>query len=194
MMAAKSYFDRSKVELTEYLDNHNNAIQALLEDEEEIRLVVDAISRCIKRGGIIWTAGNGGSASTASHLVCDLAKGVALGSDRQIRAICLNDNLATNTAWANDFSYDVALQRQLELSANPEDLFIAISGSGKSSNIINALTAAKNLKVESVALLGFSGGSARDIADLALVVRSDDMQVIENLHLLIGHWIFKALQ
>jgi len=182
------------MELTEYLNRHNNAIHALLEDEEQIRLVVDAISRCIKRGGIIWTAGNGGSASTASHLVCDLSKGVAIVSNRQVRAICLNDNLAINTAWANDFSYDVALQRQLELSANPEDLFIAISGSGKSSNIINALTAAKNLKVESIALLGFSGGSARDIADFALVVQSDDMQVIENLHLLIGHWIFKALQ
>ena len=182
------------MELTEYLDSHNNAIHALLADEEQIRLVVDAISRCINRGGIIWTAGNGGSASTASHLVCDLAKGVALGSNRQVRAFCLNDNLAINTAWANDFSYDVGLQRQLELSANPEDLFIAVSGSGKSANIINALTTAKNLKVESVALLGFNGGSAKDIADLSLVVRSDDMQVIENLHLLIGHWIFKALQ
>lgn len=182
------------MELTEYLDRHNTAIRALLEDEEQIRLVVDAISRCIKRGGIIWTAGNGGSASTASHLVCDLAKGVALGSNRQVRAFCLNDNLAINTAWANDFSYDVALQRQLELSVNPDDLFIAISGSGKSSNILNALTAAKELKVESIALLGFSGGSAKGVADLCLVVRSDDMQVIENLHLLITHWIFKALQ
>lgn len=182
------------MELTEYLDSHNNAILALLEDEGQIKLVVDAISRCIKRGGIIWTAGNGGSASTASHLVCDLAKGVALGSNRQVRAICLNDNLAINTAWANDFSYDVALQRQLELGANPEDLFIAISGSGKSANIINALTAVKNLKVESIALLGFNGGSAKDIADLAIVIKSDDMQVVENLHLILTHWIFKALQ
>ena len=182
------------MELAKYLDKHKIAIQALLEDEKQIELVVDAISRCIKRGGIIWTAGNGGSASTASHLVCDLVKGVALGSNRQVRAFCLNDNLAINTAWANDFSYDVALQRQLELSANPEDLFIAISGSGKSANIINALTAAKDKKVESIALLGFNGGSAKDIADISLVIRSDDMQVIENLHLLVGHWIFKALQ
>ena len=182
------------MELTEYLDSHNTAIRALSEDEEQIRLVVDAISRCIKRGGIIWTAGNGGSASTASHLVCDLAKGVALGSNRQVRAFCLNENLAINTAWANDFSYNVALQRQLELSANPEDLFIAISGSGKSLNIINALTAAKELKVESIALLGFSGGSALNLADLSVVVESYDMQIVENLHLLICHWIFKALQ
>lgn len=182
------------MELAEYLDSHNIAIHALLENGEPIKLMVDAISRCIKRGGIIWTAGNGGSASTASHLVCDLAKGVALGTNQQVRAFCLNDNLAINTAWANDFSYEVALQRQLELSANSEDLFIAISGSGKSLNIINALIASKNLKVESIALLGFSGGPAKDIADHAIVVKSDDMQVIENLHLLIGHWIFKALQ
>ena len=182
------------MELAEYLDKHKIAIQALLEDEKQIELVVDAISRCIKRGGLIWTAGNGGSASTASHLVCDLAKGVALASTRQVRAFCLNDNLAINTAWANDFSYDVALQRQLELSANPEDLFIAISGSGKSANIVNALIVAKNLKVESIALLGFNGGLAKDVADISIVIKSDDMQVIENLHLLVGHWIFKALE
>jgi D-sedoheptulose 7-phosphate isomerase len=182
------------MELTEYLEMNNDAIRALLEDEEKVNLVVDSISRCIKRGGVIWTAGNGGSASTASHLVCDLAKGVALGSNKQVKAFCLNDNLALNTAWANDFSYDLALQRQLELSANSEDLFVAISGSGKSENIINALTAAKKLNVESVALLGFSGGSAVEIADHSIVVRSEDMQVIENIHLLIGHWIFKALQ
>lgn len=181
------------MELAEYLDSHNTAIRALLEDEDRIRFVVDAISRCIKRGGIIWTAGNGGSASTASHLVCDLAKGVALGGNRQVRAFCLNDNLAINTAWANDFSYDLALQRQLELSANPDDLFIAISGSGKSLNIINALTAAKELKVESIALLGFNGGLAKDVADISIVIKSDDMQVIENFHLILVHWIFKAL-
>ena len=177
------------MELAEYLDKHKIAIQALLEDEKQIELVVDAISRCIKRGGLIWTAGNGGSASTASHLVCDLAKGVALASTRQVRAFCLNDNLAINTAWANDFSYDVALQRQLELSANPEDLFIAIYGSGKSANIVNAL-----IVVESIALLGFNGGLAKDVADISIVIKSDDMQVIENLHLLVGHWIFKALE
>jgi D-sedoheptulose 7-phosphate isomerase len=117
-----------------------------------------------------------------------------VGSKQQVRAFCLNDNLAINTAWANDFSYDVVLQRQLELSANPGDIFIAITGSGESLNIINALTASKNLKVESIALLGFSGGSAKDIADHSIVVKSDDMQIIENLHLLIGHWVFKALQ
>jgi D-sedoheptulose 7-phosphate isomerase len=180
--------------LSDYLLSHNKAIEALLEDQKQIDLVVDAISRCINRGGIIWTAGNGGSASTASHLVCDLAKGVALGSNRQVRAFCLNDNLAVNTAWANDFSYDVALQQQLDLSANPEDLFIAISGSGDSLNIVNALTTANIRKIESIALLGFSGGSALNLADLSVIVESYDMQIVENLHLLICHWIFKALQ
>ncbi len=179
--------------LNEYLDSHNKAIDALLEDRAQIELVVDAISRCIERGGIIWTAGNGGSASTASHFVCDLAKGVALSFDRQVRAFCLNDNLAINTAWANDFSYDLALQRQFELGANPEDLLVAISGSGSSVNITNVLTSAKKLRIESVALLGFRGGKAKEIADQSIVVRSEDMQVIENLHLLLCHWIFKAL-
>jgi D-sedoheptulose 7-phosphate isomerase len=181
------------MQLTEYLDEHITAIQSLLEEKEQIESSVDAIARCIKRGGIIWTAGNGGSASTASHLVCDLAKGVALGSNQRVRAFCLNDNLAINTAWSNDFSYEVAIQGQLESSAKPEDVFIAITGSGKSLNIINALAASKKLKVESIALLGFGGGLAKDIADHSIIVKSEDMQVIENLHLLICHWVFKAL-
>jgi D-sedoheptulose 7-phosphate isomerase len=98
-----------------------------------------------------------------------------------------------NSAWANDFSYEVALERQLEIYASPGDLFIAISGSGKSQNIINALNAAKRMGIKSVALLGFDGGTAVDIADLPIVIKSTDMQIIENLHMIITHWIFKAL-
>lgn len=181
------------MDLVEYLSKNRSAIDALLEDANQLEVIVDSISRCLRRGGVIWTAGNGGSASTASHLVCDLAKGVALGTNKQVRAFCLNDNLALNTAWANDFSYDLALQRQLEMNANPDDLFLAFSGSGMSTNIVNALIACEELKIESVAFLGFNGGLATDLARISLVVNSDDMQVIENTHLLIGHWIFKAL-
>ena len=180
--------------LTQYLKYHDEANSALLQDETKLKSLVDSIARCISRGGTIWTAGNGGSASTASHLACDLAKGVSLGRGVKVKSVCLNDNIAINTAWANDFSYEVALQRQLEICASPEDLFFAISGSGESINIINALNAAKNMKLESLALLGFNGGTASKIADLPLVIKSDDMQVIENLHLLVVHWIFKTLR
>lgn len=184
----------AEVNLIEYLGYHDEANQALLQSEEKLKSLVNSIARCIERGGTIWTAGNGGSASTASHLACDLAKGVALAKNAKVKAICLNDNIAINTAWANDFSYEVALQRQLELCGSTTDLFIAISGSGQSENIINALNAAKNMKIESIAFLGFDGGRARDIADLSIVVESNDMQVIENLHLIIVHWIYKAFQ
>lgn len=179
--------------LHEYLNFHNEANSALLLDEEKLKSIVTAISLCIERGGTIWTAGNGGSASTASHLTCDLAKGVALARQSRVKSFCLNDNMAINTAWANDFSYEVALQRQLEIYASPEDLFIAISGSGKSPNIINALNAAKRMELKSIALLGFEGGTAVDIADLSIVIKSNDMQVVENLHMVVTHWIFKAL-
>jgi D-sedoheptulose 7-phosphate isomerase len=179
--------------LHEYLTSHNEANSTLLLNEEKLNAIVAAISLCIETGGTIWTAGNGGSASTASHLTCDLAKGVSLARKSSVKSFCLNDNMAMNSAWANDFSYEVALERQLEIYASPGDLFIAISGSGKSQNIINALNAAKRMGIKSVALLGFDGGTAVDIADLPIVIKSTDMQIIENLHMIITHWIFKAL-
>jgi D-sedoheptulose 7-phosphate isomerase len=179
--------------LHEYLKSHNEANSALLLDEEKLHAIVAAIALCIEKGGTIWTAGNGGSASTASHLTCDLAKGVLLARQSGVKSFCLNDNMAVNTAWANDFSYDVALERQLEIYAAPGDIFIAISGSGESPNIINALNAAKRMGIKSIALLGFEGGSAVGIADLPIVIKSNDMQVVENLHMVITHWIFKAL-
>ncbi len=179
--------------LHEYLTSNNEANSALLLDEEKLAAIVDTLALCINRSGTIWTAGNGGSASTASHLTCDLAKGVSLARQSGVKSFCLNDNMAINTAWANDFSYEVVLERQLEIYAAPGDIFIALSGSGESRNIINALNAAKRMGITSIALLGFEGGRAVDIADLSIVIRSNDMQVVENLHMVIMHWIFKAL-
>jgi len=179
--------------LHEYLTSHNEANSALLLDEAKLAAIVETLSLCINSSGTIWTAGNGGSASTASHLTCDLAKGVSLARQSGVKSFCLNDNMSINTAWANDFSYEVALERQLEIYAVPGDIFIAFSGSGESPNIINALNAAKRMGITSIAILGFGGGRAVDIADLSIVIRSNDMQVVENLHMVISHWIFKAL-
>ena len=179
--------------LHEYLKSNNEAISTLLLDEGKLNALVAAISLCIENGGTVWTAGNGGSASTASHLTCDLAKGVSLARKSSVKSFCLNDNMAINSAWANDFSYEVALERQLEIYASPGDLFIAISGSGESPNIINALNAAKRMGIKSAALLGFEGGTAVGIADLPIVIKSNDIQIVENLQMVITHWIFKAL-
>ena len=179
--------------LSDYIKSHNDATAALLLDQRILEAIVDLISQCIANNGVIWTAGNGGSASTASHLTCDLAKGVTLATKTRVKSFCLNDNMAINTAWANDFSYEVALQRQLETNASEGDLFIAFSGSGESPNIVNSLVAAKRIGIKSIALLGFNGGTAVSIADLPLVIKSNDMQVVENLHLIVAHWIFKAL-
>jgi len=178
---------------SEYLLANNLATKELESEQDKIKAIVHEIFTCINTGGTIWTAGNGGSASTASHFVCDLAKGAAIGAKLRIRAFCLNDNISINTAWANDFSYEVALQRQLELNALQGDIFIAFSGSGNSINIVKALEASRRLKIKSIALLGFGGGAAKDLADKSLIVDSEDMQVVENLHLLLSHWIFKAL-
>lgn len=180
--------------LGDYFDEHSKALKSLEKNIDKIHTLVGAVEDCIKREGIVWTAGNGGSASTASHLVCDLAKGVAEKSLSRVKAFCLNDNLALNSAWANDHDYESALERQLEKSASSTDLLIVVSGSGNSRNVINAVKRARVMNIESAALLGFDGGEVRKMADISVVVDSYDMQVVENLHLVLAHWIFKALK
>lgn len=180
--------------LENYFNEHVMSLQSLENNIDKIDTLVSAVEDCIRREGTVWTAGNGGSASTASHLVCDLAKGVAEKSSKRVKSFCLNDNLALNSAWANDYDYEFALERQLQISANSTDLLLVISGSGNSKNIVNAVKRARAMNIKSAALLGFDGGEVKKIADISLVVDSSDMQVVENLHLVLVHWIFKALQ
>lgn len=179
--------------LREYLNLNNETLLALIRQDESIEKALLAMAACIDNGGLIMTAGNGGSASTASHLVCDLAKGVSGNSKVLVRAVCLTDNVPLLSAWANDFSYEVALANQLGILGKKEDVFIAISGSGNSPNILRALETANSLGATSIAIVGKMGGPASKIANISIEIDSDDMQVIENIQLLICHWFFKEL-
>lgn len=181
------------MKFSSYLDLNSEAITGLLQQEKKIEKAASILSKCVNRSGLIITAGNGGSASTASHLVCDLAKGVSIESGKSVRAISLNDNLPLLTAWSNDFSYDVALSKQLEIIGKEGDVLVIISGSGKSRNIICVLESARAQGISTIAILGNTDGDALDLADIAIVVDSKDMQIIENVQLLICHWFFKAL-
>ena len=144
-------------------------------------------------GAAFLTCGNGGSASTAAHFACDLAKATRCEGRAPVRALCLNDSLASLTAWANDTTYQQALAEQLRSLGRPGDVLICISGSGKSPNVLQAAAYARRQRILVFALTGTGGGQLAPLADVAAIVPSDDMAAIEDVHLAICHALTKGL-
>lgn len=142
----------------------------------------------------VFTFGNGGSASLASHFVCDLSKGTANGSSPRFRAVALTDNIPVMTAWANDSSYEDIFAEQLATFASPKDVAFAISGSGNSPNVIKALRLAKRSGMATVGITGFSGGRMAELCDARVIVPSNNMQIIEDLHVAIAHALFTCVR
>jgi D-sedoheptulose 7-phosphate isomerase len=143
----------------------------------------------------VFTLGNGGSASTASHMAADLGKNTIGPNMRRFRVISLNDNTAMLTALANDLGYENVFREQLQNLIRPGDLLIAISASGNSANVVNAIRYAQAQCAETACLLGFDGGDAAQLVDVAIVVPSDHYGVVEDVHLITNHILvdyFKA--
>jgi D-sedoheptulose 7-phosphate isomerase len=135
----------------------------------------------------VFILGNGGSASTASHMAADLAKNTIRPNMRRFRVLSLNDNTALLTALANDLGYENVFSEQLKNLIQPGDLLIAISASGNSDNVLEAISYAQHRRAETVGILGFDGGAALELVDLAIVVPSDHYGVVEDVHLIINH-------
>ncbi len=142
----------------------------------------------------IFLFGNGGSAALASHLACDLGKGTAPASGRRLRAVALTDNVALITAWANDTQYERIFAEQLENLLQPGDVACAISGSGNSPNVLAALSFARHAGAITAGITGFQGGKMKPLCDVCVVVPSQNMQIVEDLHLSIAHSVFRALR
>lgn len=178
---------------SEYLDRLRAAIDELPGDRLE--LLGDMLFRTYRNGKQVFTVGNGGSASTASHMAADLGKNTIGPHMRRFRIVSLNDNAAIVTALANDLGYDRVFSEQLMNLIQPGDLLVAISGSGNSPNVLRAMQYARDQSAEVVGILGFDGGKAAAIADLAIIAQSDDYGVVEDVHLIINHILvdyFKA--
>ena len=145
-------------------------------------------------GRTVFTFGNGGSASLASHLACDLGKGTAYcNGGKRLRVLALTDNLPTLTAWANDSGYEDVFSEQLRNFVQPQDVALAISGSGNSKNVLNALQTAREAQATTLGLSGFQGGTMKSLCDICVVVPSNNMQIIEDLHLAMAHSIFRIV-
>jgi D-sedoheptulose 7-phosphate isomerase len=142
----------------------------------------------------LFLFGNGGSAALASHSACDLGKGTVFNGNRRFRVLALTDNVPLMTAWANDSHYEEIFAEQLRPFAQPGDVAFAISGSGNSPNILKGLQAARSLGAKTIGLAGFQGGKMKGLCDRCVVVPSDNMQLIEDVHLSITHAIFVSVR
>ena len=142
----------------------------------------------------VYTFGNGGSAALASHFACDLSKGTAYcNGGKRLRVLALTDNMPTLTAWANDASYEDVFSEQLRNFVRAQDVAFAISGSGNSKNVLNALQVAREAGALTVGISGFEGGQMKSLCDLCAIVPSNNMQIIEDLHLAMAHSIFRIV-
>ena len=141
----------------------------------------------------VYTFGNGGSGSTASHFAMDWSKGISHGKDRKLKVHCLNGNVPTMLAYANDLSYESIFVEQLRGLVRPGDLVIGISGSGNSKNVLRAIEHANEAGAVTLGLCGYDGGQLRKIARHQVWVNIPDMQIVEDLHLVFGHVVMQKL-
>ncbi len=141
----------------------------------------------------IFVMGNGGSASTASHWVCDINKGCCQQYKKRFKMICLNDSISTMLAYANDLSYDDIFVEQLKNLFVPGDLVIGISGSGNSKNVINAIDYANANGGVTAGLCGFSGGQLYRSVHTPILVKVPDMQKVEDIHMIVVHMTMQRL-
>ena len=158
---------------------------------DEINEAMNAILDTYNNGGTIYVCGNGGSASTASHMQNDFNKGISEYVDKKFNFYCLNDNVSTMMAVANDIGYEEVFRFPLINKLKDNDLFIGISGSGNSKNVLNAAEYAKECGVKVIGITGYSGGKLKEIADYKMHVDENDMQIAEDLHMTFDHMMMK---
>ncbi|MDI1443029.1 SIS domain-containing protein [Polyangium sp. 6x1] len=174
-----------------YINGVVEVLQAL--DTREVRAFVTVLRRARDEGRQIFIFGNGGSASTASHFAADLNKGASYGRTRRFKMICLNDNMATLTAYANDVSYNDIFVEPLRNLMNPGDVVIGISGSGNSENVLRAIRYANERDAVTVGLCGYREGKLASLVHVPVRANVNDMQQAEDVHLVIGHIVSRAL-
>lgn len=179
-----------------YLDDLKSAIDKI--NLEDIKKIADVLIETYRNDNTVFILGNGGSASTASHMACDLGKGtlnnVYNPKEKRLRIISLTDNIATMTAFANDLSYDDMFTQQLHNLIKPNDVVVGISGSGNTPNIIKALIYAKTHGAITIGFLGYSnGGKAKGLVDLDITIQSNNYGIIEDLHLALNHLLTVCL-
>jgi D-sedoheptulose 7-phosphate isomerase len=177
--------------ISAYFDRLKKSID-LIPVEDVERLINLLLNACNEERQVL-IMGNGGSAATASHMVCDFNKSLFQGKRKRLKFICLNDNVPTLMAYANDMCFDDIFVEPLKNYLNEGDLVIGLSGSGNSKNVIKAFEYANLRNAVTIALTGFDGGKLKQIAQHNVHIPVDDMQIAEDLHMVLSHCMMRVL-
>lgn len=178
-------------DLSHYLKQELEILQQL--DLNSINQVMNVLEEARLENRKIFICGNGGSAATASHFCCDFNKGISETQESKYNFECLNDNIPTMLAVANDIGYDEVFRFPLKNKMNSNDVFIGISGSGNSKNVINAMEYANEIGGTTIAFVGYSGGRLKEIADYTIHVNINNMQITEDVHMILDHLMMYVL-
>lgn len=160
---------------------------------EKVPVLAQAFKDAWDSGNTIYLCGNGGSAGNAIHLANDFTYGAGVSRGIGLRIEALPANAAVITCLANDIGYENIFSEQLRVKANKGDVLVAFSGSGNSPNIVNALKMGNEKGMKTFAVLGYSGGKCKELAQVPMHFEIDDMQVAEDLQLIIGHMVMQWL-
>ncbi|RYD36234.1 MAG: SIS domain-containing protein [Verrucomicrobiaceae bacterium] len=176
----------------EYLTRLRTALDSLC--RESMDAAVDALMACYHAGGSVYVMGNGGSASTATHMACDLSKGPTPPGRQGLVVWSLTDNPALLTAIANDLAYDEIFAQPILSRMRSNDVLIAVSASGNSPNLIKGIKAARQKGCRIIALTGFHGGYLKDNSDIVLHATESTYGPVEDAHLIINHYFVEAVK
>ena len=181
--------------LLDFIGTYLEQVHGCLNEVDGARVadIAYSIFEAFRQNKRVYIFGNGGSSATASHFACDLAKGTAHSTSPHLPVICLNDNMALMTAIANDISYTAVFREQLANFLEEGDVVIAISASGNSSNILEAVEYAKKQRAVTIGICGFGGGRLSRIADKALVFSSHDYGQVEDGQMVLAHLISRVV-
>ena len=184
-----------EISIEEFFTGYADRLSGVLStsDWSGVSLLARDMHEAWLTGHQVFFCGNGGSAGNAIHLANDYIYGVAKRTGGGIRAVALSANPAVMTCLANDVGYDAIYSEQLAVLGNAGDVLVVLSGSGNSPNILQVLEQATAMKVKSYAILGFSGGKAKELADVPIHFPVNDMQIAEDMQLVVGHMLMQWL-
>jgi D-sedoheptulose 7-phosphate isomerase len=177
--------------ITDYSEKLSRALK--LGAMGQVPILGEALREAWKRGRTVYLCGNGGSAGNAMHIANDWFFGAGMNNGGGLRAEALSANAATLTCLANDLGYDSIYAEQLKVKANPGDVLVVLSGSGNSPNVVKALETGNARGMTTFAILGYSGGRCKQLAQHPIHFDIDDMQIAEDLQLIIGHMCMQWL-
>jgi D-sedoheptulose 7-phosphate isomerase len=191
-MEEQNYIEGRMNHIYHYILDHIHIVERL--PLSQVEQVLDVLREARFKGSQIFTMGNGGSASTASHFVCDLAKNTRKEGLPPFRVYGLADNIPILMAYGNDEGYENVFAQQLINLVRPGDVVIAFSCSGNSPNVIKAVEAAKVYGAKTIGFTGFDGGKLGNLVDINICIPSASLEQIEDIHLMLEHMICSALR